>query len=662
MTLLRSVRLKLLALALLPLVVLLPILLGITVVRWMGQFDDLLLSKVESDLRIAQGYFERIRDRQSAAVSSVAGSAAMTVARRTGPAFEAEYLLSRRDELDLDFLISTTVDDERFASFAIGASEVIEPPQTSAGLIVWEREQMDAISPRLSGVSRLLLVETDAARTIDRETEDRGMFMIAVHRDLASGTMLIGGRLLNRNLAFIDRINGLIYDETEGTTNSGTTTLFLDDVRISTNVRLFEGDRALGTRVSEEVWQHVMVNGQQWLDRAFVVNDWYISGYMPLADIHGNRIGMIYTGFLEEPFAADRTATGITLALSLIAILLISVPVFLKMAAGIFAPLERMSATMALAQKGDLAARIGKVRASNEIADVAQHLDRMLDQVQERDERLNELVEERTAELKSANEELEATFAQLVMSEKLASVGEITAGVAHEINNPVAVIQGNLEVVRFGLGELAQDFKVEFDLIDAQTHRINTIVNKLLKFTRSDELSDVAEPVSPELAIRDALVLVAADLRTTGVETKMEVDPTTPAISIIATELQQVLVNLIINAVHVMPNGGTLTLETYPQTRDGTVGAAISITDTGPGLPEGKQDSVFNPFFTTKLGEGTGLGLSISQALVSKVGGSITAHNTLDQGAQFIVWCPAVDSNADNMAKHSEKVDILSAG
>ena len=173
-------------------------------------------------------------------------------------------------------------------------------------------------------------------------------------------------------------------------------------------------------------------------------------------------------------------------------VLIVFIPVFLRLAGGIFSPLERMTKTMRRVETGDLTARNNLNRTGGEIAEVSHHLDHLLDQVQERDKQLrdwaddlNVRVEERTAQLQEANQKLETTYKQLVMSEKLASIGEITAGVAHEINNPVAVIQGNVDVVRLTLGEQAEPVKTELDLIDRQIMRIGGIVGKLLRPSRS---------------------------------------------------------------------------------------------------------------------------------------------------------------------------------
>ncbi|MEL7164563.1 MAG: cache domain-containing protein [Pseudomonadota bacterium] len=651
----RSVRWRLLLIALLPLMVLLPLLLGITMQRWISRFDDLLIAKVASDLRVAEQYFGRIEATQAATVAAVAQSVGFADALNTGEANIQSFLDQRRADIGLDFLIWVAMSDATLPQPLREIAEASEVDTPVGHVALMDKADIERVAPKLVPLATLPLVQTEAARSIDRDLETRGMFILAAQRNASGDRALIGGRLLNRNLDFIDTMNALVYrDETGEISRIGTTTLFLDDVRISTNVRLFEGARALGTRVSEAVWQKVMERGDTWLDRAFVVNNWYISGYVPLTDITGDRIGMLYTGFLETPFTAQRNTTILTLIAAFIAVLALSVPLFLWLARGIFSPLEQMTETMARAEAGDLNARIGVVADNNEIGVVAGHLDRLLNQVEERDaalrgyaDNLNELVDQRSAELKEANRKLEATFAQLVMSEKLASVGEITAGVAHEINNPVAVIQGNLEVIRMGLSQDQQaELQTELDLIDAQTHRINIIVGKLLNFTRPDEMSDLTTLVDAGQAVDDALILVAADLRKNAIETEVRHTPG-PRFRVVETELQQVIVNLAINAAQAMDTGGKLTILTRPGMRDGSEGTEIVVSDTGPGIAPEKLDHVFDPFMTTKLGTGSGLGLSISQTLVTRVGGLISVTSHPNQGATFTVWYPAEDISSD---------------
>src|SRR5690606_1754014 len=195
--------------------------------------------------------------------------------------------------------------------------------------------------------------------------------------------VLVGGILLNQNLVFIDTINDLVYREAslpEG--SQGTATLFLDDVRISTNVRLFEGRRALGTRVSAAVRSAVLGEGRTWLDSAFVVNDGYIAAYEPITDSHGKHVGMLYVGFLEAPFTAAKYQTVLTIIAAFLAITAASVPIFLRWARGIFKPLERVDATIAKVESGDLSARTGPVDSQDEIGRVAVHLDDLLNKLE----------------------------------------------------------------------------------------------------------------------------------------------------------------------------------------------------------------------------------------------------------------------------------------
>ncbi|MEP4338760.1 MAG: ATP-binding protein, partial [Roseobacter sp.] len=313
---------------------------------------------------------------------------------------------------------------------------------------------------------------------------------------------------------------------------------------------------------------------------------------------------------------------------------------------GIFAPLERMTHTMSLVQNGNLSARNDLDDAHDEVGQVAGHLDDLLDQVQQRDRELrslnqdlNDRVDKRTAELKRTNEKLEETFRQLVMSEKLASIGEITAGVAHEINNPVAVIQGNVDVIRESLGEGSSAIQTELGLVDRQVSRIQTIVGKLLQFARPGEFADLEQAVPVAPVIKDCLVLVNHVLSQGDIEVKTHTDASLQ-VRIDPGELQQVLINLIMNAVQAMDGHGTLALRAEPSDRDGVAGVAVSVQDTGPGIDPALIDQVFAPFYSTKQAEGTGLGLSISQTLIQRAGGLIRVRNAPKGGACFEVWLP----------------------
>lgn len=644
-----SVRFRLLILALTPLVVLMPLLLLLGMSRWSEEYDEVLIANVESDLKIASQYLARLLAQTGDELDAVARSVAFSRWFEQPDARQAELLDQTRQELGLDFLRYLPRDEALQAGHDWPVIRSATQGQARAEIDIFRNERLTTLSSDLASQARVPLVDTPAAVPTDREVEDRGMVVHAASPVRLNGEegVLVGGMLLNRNLDFIDRMNDLVYlDAMTGGDRQGTATLFLDDLRISTNVRLFEGVRALGTRVSAEVREAVLLDGRTWLDSAFVVNDWYISGYEPITDSFGKHVGMLYVGFLEAPFAQKKREALWWLIGAFVIVLAISGPVFLWMARGIFAPLERMTEVMRRVGRGELAARIGPVSAKGEIAAVAEHLDWLLEQVQERDralrlwnDELNARVDQRTAELRDANEKLEQTFRQLVMSEKLASIGEITAGVAHEINNPVAVIQGNVDVIRQTLGAQAEPVTTELGLIDKQVSRIQVIVGKLLQFASPSEFSDCEHNTLLRPLVQDCLVLVEHLLSRGQIELICDLDDV-PPVRAESGEIQQVVVNLIVNATQAMEGAGRLYISLKQAVRDDRTGVALTVQDSGPGVPEALLGSVFDPFFTTKPGEGTGLGLSISQTLIQRAGGIISVRNLAEGGAAFTVWLP----------------------
>jgi len=657
-----SVRYRLLVIALVPMLVVLPLLLAIGIHRWNARFDAVTIAKVNDDLTIARQYFSRILENTGSRLVAVSESERFRQllrqgadARKTFPL----YLDATGRQGGFDFLY--VVDDDGMVVTS-GREDLARAPrwdwpvivsalagQARTGIDVFAGSELVAISPQLAERARIDIVPTAGNAAPDGMVETRGLVLQSAAPLLLPGGRrgaLVGGILLNRNLAFVDAINDLIFHgaaSAEG--RQGTTTLFLDDIRISTNVRLFGERRAIGTRVSQEVRNAVLDEGRTWLDSAFVVNDWYVSAYEPILDSGGRRVGMLYAGFLEAPFLEAKEETWLTIAAAFLIAVAATVPLFLRWARGIFKPLERMTRTIARVDGGDLAARTGPVENRDEIGLVASELDRLLDGIQARDAelrlwnaQLSEKAEQRTLELRDTAERLETTTRQLVMSEKLAAIGEITAGVAHEINNPIAVMQGNLEIIRDLMGPAAEEARTEFRLIDQQMHRITEIVTKLLQFAKPQEYARLAEEYDPAGVIADTLPLVQHLLRKTMIAVERE-DRATRFVQMNRTELQQVLVNLVVNAIHAMPEGGRLGLRTF----DSGSGVAIEVSDTGEGMTAEVAARIFDPFFTTKAREGTGLGLSISRMLMAQHGGSIAVRSQRGEGTTFTLWLPASD-------------------
>jgi len=658
-----GIRHKLLALVLLPLLVVGP-LLGVVLLVWGSQaLDRLLITKVRSDLAVANGYFERVLGEVGASTLAIAESRALHEAlagARPGTLPAVLEQFRARERLDfinlrdpsgrVRFTEAGEVERQEAAAFGLAPTgvartelELLEPAQ--AGLLGQE----------LRGRVAVPLVDTRNAAPTERREETRALVLVSTQPVRGARGERLGyvqaGVLLNRNLAFIDHINEIVYPPGSLPFGSrGTATLFLDDVRVSTNVRLFGSDRgdgenrAIGTRVSQAVRDAVLGSGRTWLDRAFVVDQWYVSGYQPLADGQGRRVGMLYVGFSEWPFVWMKLGVLAAIGVVFFGVMIAATWVSLRWARTIFAPVERMARTMDRVEAGEPHARVGSLGSRDELGELAAHLDRLLDAVDTQTQALQRWNAELDAKVAERTRELETAQGQLVRSEKLAAIGQLTAGIAHEVNNPIAVIQGNLDLMRELLGEDAQRVRAELQLLDEQLERMRLVVTQLLQFARPNEYAGYVEPVDCNRLVEDCLVLAGHQLVRSRIEVRRSLQASLqPAAN--RHELQQVLVNLLVNAIHAMAEGGVLTLTTRDHPAATPAAAAmveIRIEDTGPGLGAELLRELFKPFITRKK-DGTGLGLWISRSIVERYGGDLRAADREDgvRGACFSVWLRA---------------------
>ncbi len=668
-----SVRHKLLALVLAPLLLGIPVLLLIVWFWGTQGYNQLMVNKVSADLGTAHEYFDRVQSGIETGLEGFAGSYRLAVVRSSNNHDALQTLLhdtAARQGLDYLLMLDpegrvmagepgkTLLEQDR-SHWAVVTSALRGRPLY--GLELFSPGDLLAVNPELGSQAHLDLVPTPNARPATKQTEDRGLMIQAAVPMLDNQGKLIGvlegGLLLNNNLAIVDRLNSIVYQDASLPAESkGAATLFLDDTRIATSIHLPEGQRAMGTRVSQAVYDKVMGRGEPWMGSAFVVRDQYVSGYTPLSDIAGRRIGMLYVGFQEAPLqkALTRALAGLFLLFVLVSCL--GALASLRWAQAIFLPLERMSRVIRQIEANDDSARVGPNPSQDEIGRLSRAFDHLLDSLAARREELrrwgqelDRKVAERTAALEAANDTLRRAQQQLVMNEKLTAIGELTAGVAHEINNPVAVIQGNLDLLREILAEDARPVEQEIRLIDEQTQRIQTIVTRLLQFARPGDFAGYAEDIDVTSVVSDCLVLTRHNLTRAKIQVETVFDAAN-LVQINRGELQQVLINLIVNAMQAMPDGGTLRLVCRDIARQNSDafdtlpfnapfdGVIIEVQDTGQGIVADDLDRIFDPFFTTKKQQGTGLGLSISYAIVQRYGGRITVESQIGKYTRFTVW------------------------
>lgn len=247
------------------------------------------------------------------------------------------------------------------------------------------------------------------------------------------------------------------------------------------------------------------------------------------------------------------------------------------------------------------------------------------------------------ARLAGADQEKRLMNRQIIETGKLAAIGELAAGIAHEINNPVAImmeeagwIQDLLEEEDFKAGENLDEFQRALSQIKNQGRRCKEITHKLLSFARKTDSRPHKLQVNELL--EEAIGLSEQRAKYAGVEIQKNFDPGLPSIKASPTELQQVFLNLFNNAMDAMENnGGRLIVNS--RRIDSTV--EIQVGDTGPGMPAANLKKIFDPFFTTKpVGKGTGLGLSICYGIVKKIGGHITVESEIGHGTMFTIQLP----------------------
>jgi signal transduction histidine kinase len=240
--------------------------------------------------------------------------------------------------------------------------------------------------------------------------------------------------------------------------------------------------------------------------------------------------------------------------------------------------------------------------------------------------------EQTATELQHAYDELRSTVGQLLIADRHSSLGRMSAAIVHEIRNPLGAIRGAAEALESVVPREHQ--KAEFlVIIKREVERLNGLVTEFLQFARprSPELL----PTPPSELIESVVKLTSKQAAQSEVQIEVSVADNLPAVMMDAEQMKQVLLNLILNAIDMMPGGGRLTIEARRQGDE----FEIAVRDNGKGIDPAVREELFSPFVTTKA-RGTGLGLAIAQRLVNQHGGRITAEDASEGGAVFQIWLP----------------------
>jgi len=300
-------------------------------------------------------------------------------------------------------------------------------------------------------------------------------------------------------------------------------------------------------------------------------------------------------------------------------------------------PIERLGKTVASFAAGRFD-KTPEADRKDEIGKLVEGFNIMAERLKKAYAELEGKVRASNSELEKAYQTLKQRQEQLVRSEKMAALGQLSAGIAHEIRNPLTSVKIFIQSLEKEI-DLDENQKEDFTIIKREIDRINEHITRFLDFARPEEPRFQSVPV--HALVMDTLSLLAPRMRSTSVDLDVSLPEDLPPVEGDPKQLGQVFLNLILNAVEAMPKGGKLTIQStlkgVPEDQETWI--QLFFRDTGCGIPEGDRPYLYDPFFTTKE-RGTGLGLSIVYSIVQKHNGQIEVESEPGKGSLFIVTLP----------------------
>jgi two-component system NtrC family sensor kinase len=469
--------------------------------------------------------------------------------------------------------------------------------------------------------------------------EPQGMLQAAAI-PVMDGGRLIGiieaGTVLNGAAEKVDRIRDAVFkNEIYDGKPLGTATIFMGDLRISTNVLDADGNRAIGTRVSPEVADQVLAKGLPWTGPAWVVDRSYLAKYDPIRDPNGNVIGMLYVGELAQKYLDVRQrAVAIFLAVTL-AGMAVALIVFFMIARSVVRPIQRLSTATERIASGELAYRV-PVETRDEIGQLSRSFNQMAAQL-----------EQQRAELEREHQKLEELNLQLQATNR--NYMEMLGFVAHELKNPLASATMSLYTVKDGyLGDLKPAQQRALESVASSLNYFEEMIRNYLDLSRLEkgELQITRTRVGVDSQIVEPILeglRRSLDDRNMVIENRIS-----PELEIEADRdlLRIVYDNLLANAVKYGREGGKIELDA----QNGAGSYKLSVLNEGAGIPPDKLPVLFTKFGRLDTPEyagkkGTGLGLYICKEIVEKHGGRIWVESELGKWTRFTFTIPATSSD-----------------
>ncbi len=504
---------------------------------------------------------------------------------------------------------------------------VVDKGVAIAGTIVANRSFIALEAPARAGQIKMYPLQIDGQDAVGEKPGEACLAIAAaipIFEYRTTGKLLgilYGGRVLNQSTEIVDSARkSVFFDEIQPETTMPAATIFFDRYRIATNMIDPQGNRAIGSSVSDTVKQQVIVRGKEWTERREELNDQYISAYMPIADVFGKRVGMLSVAILESNYSAVQKKLIIIFIAATCFGALIAMGIGYFLARRIMAPVHRLIAASREVSAGTISPDIGPISKDQEMAILQKTFKDMVESMKRR---------------RMASE------TKIIQSEKQASVGRLAAGVAHEINNPLTGVLTYTHML-LRRKDLGEDIRSDLQVVAESTERVRKIVKGLLDFSRQTKL----DPESTDInRLMDATIkLIENQALLKGVSVVFTPGDSLPMIVLDRSQIQSVFLNMMLNALDATKPSGEIRITSSASLSANDIGhpgVEVTIADNGCGMPPEHLNQIFDPFFTTKeVGKGTGLGLSVSQGIVKEHGGNIRVQSELGKGTVFFIWLP----------------------
>ncbi|MBI4475462.1 MAG: HAMP domain-containing protein [Acidobacteria bacterium] len=444
---------------------------------------------------------------------------------------------------------------------------------------------------------------------------------------------VLAGRIINKDNTIVQDIRNLLQDHA---------TIFLGTARVASTLSETRGPNR-GKNVVGTLHTAARVTSGEYVERfAPGIEGGTMGVFDPIRDHQNTAIGSFWIGrplaLMQQVAASQRQLelgfgrrATIYIIILAVASTLISIVVASFFARRVTGRIDQLRRGAAIIEQGQLDHRLN-IKSGDEIELVSKQFNSMASKLQESHQNLEAKVEERTRELQKSQE-------TMIQQEKMVGIGQLAAGVAHELNTPLGTIIGYAQMLREDLAQQPQSAAnlADVEEIVEQTGRCRDLVKNLLNFSRRSTTEKANADMNA--IVRKIASLVEHDFDMKRVRLHLDLDPRLPSAKVNENEIGQVILNLANNAVDSMPDGGNLFISTnYNEEFDRI---RIDVHDTGCGILESDRNRVFEPFFTTKeVGKGTGLGLSICYKIVENHLGSMEFDTVEGQGTTFRVYLP----------------------